>query len=761
MQRSEAYIVTSCFHSRLLTSCSGGGGGGGGPSLSRHLRHHLHLHHPQARIATVNTSSTTPPSTSSAEYLANWGIADLGVTDAWNAGATGQGVLVAVIDDGVQVSHSELSGKVLSSSRDIDTSRNVLFDNDNTHGSELSAIIAGNVNGAATVGVAFDATILGLRADNGAGQFSTADLATAIDVAIAEGAKVINLSLGSSSPSGTLFSNALERATDAGIIVVTSAGNDGAASVNYPGALATDANVSNGLIINAGSHGTSGVISSFSNRAGSAANFYVTAPGEDIIVPDFGLAGPTDPLFQACSGDTCRVQGTSYSAPHVSAAVALLLSAFPGLTPAQVVDLLLTSAADAGAPGVDTVYGYGRLDLDAAFLPVGTVSTPLSKNGAEVSQDTPIGLTSQAFGDGLTKDAAVWQTVGFDSYDRAFPTNLTTAWVAKARPIRAQAPKLWAISANSDAMTLSYSFTLDELYAIDDQLLGPGNTFQPSIRTQIKLSKNWTSQFVVDAPLFASVMDLTSSHRNLAENQTGIRLTRKFSEGMLLSLYSEQTNNNETILREAGNQASYAARLTSHTWLGVIETAVGTVEDNSSFLGVSWTPLAGKAPNSRTSYLEFSYRTQLTKDTVIGIGAEAGHSVMTSASWITSATPILSSTFGIGLQHSWTPTALEKAVGRYDGTISVQIKQPLRVESGTLSLTMPTANAYGRDSLKYSVRTLTPTPTGRELEFATSYELQSSKHLSLRTGISLIREPGHVRSARPVGAFEFGATIRF
>ncbi len=99
----------------------------------------------------------------------------------------------------------------------------------------------------------------------------------------------------------------------------------------------------------------------YSNKAGSAANGYLSAPGDDITTE--------------CDSTGCvRVSGTSFAAPQVSGALALLMQAFPNLSGRDAVDILLRTAADLGATGTDSTYGRGGLDLARAFAPVGTSS---------------------------------------------------------------------------------------------------------------------------------------------------------------------------------------------------------------------------------------------------------------------------------------------------------------------------------------------------------------------------------------------------
>ena len=178
----------------LLSACAGGGGGGGGgggivsppppPPVGPPVFPPLAPPHAPGDI----------PNLGSAEFLNNWGPAGVNAQVAWQNGATGAGVVVGVIDDGIDPNHPELVGRISPLSTDIVAGRNALVTTQ-SHGSEISSLIAGNYNGAQTVGVAYDATILAVRADTGGG-FGYTDLANALDYAVANNVDVINFSLG-------------------------------------------------------------------------------------------------------------------------------------------------------------------------------------------------------------------------------------------------------------------------------------------------------------------------------------------------------------------------------------------------------------------------------------------------------------------------------------------------------------------------------------------------------------------------------------
>ena len=176
---------------------------------------------------------------------------------------------------------------------------------------------------------------------------------------------MINISLGGSG-AGTSVVNAIDRATATGIIVIIAAGNDGTANPD-PFAEVANTAQARGLVIIAGSVGANNsrtpgadILSSFSDKAGNGAAHYLTAVGESVRAPDNNNAA-------------FLWTGTSFAAPQIAGAVALLAQAFPNLTGAQIVSILFASARDAGATGVDAVYGQGVLDLTKAFSPLGAI----------------------------------------------------------------------------------------------------------------------------------------------------------------------------------------------------------------------------------------------------------------------------------------------------------------------------------------------------------------------------------------------------
>lgn len=398
-----------------LAACGGGGGGGGTGTATPS---------PTPGVTPAPATVVTPvgPSVSSPEFTRSYGVGAIHAEAAYSRGASGKGITVAVLDTGVDTSGPELSGRGAAASIDLVAGRNQLVGD--RHGTYVAGIIASNFNNQGTVGVAFESTILSIRADSPGGScgdptcFTSADLARGIDYAVANGARVINISLGTGKgASGANVEAALQRAADAGLIITAATGNDGADVSDWPARYAVDPRFA-GALVGVGSLNSAGQRSSFSNAAGPAAGGFLFAPGESVI---------TD-----CNGTSCwQVSGTSFAVPHVSGGLALLLQAFPNLSGRAALDILFHSARDLGAPGNDAVYGWGALDLSRAFAPLGSLSVPTAGSGmvADSVAGTSMGA---AFGDAVQSSAALG-TVGWDVYQRPFATDLGRAY-AGARP---------------------------------------------------------------------------------------------------------------------------------------------------------------------------------------------------------------------------------------------------------------------------------------------------------------------------------------
>jgi hypothetical protein len=353
-----------------------------------------------------------------AEYRRSNGAVTAQAIGAYQAGATGSGVIAAVIDSGVNAASSEFAGRISPLSRDLVGSRGI--SDDDGHGTAVSGTLLAARDNVGIHGIAFGATLLALRADaidscatEKGCSFSSTVIAQGFDAATAARARVINVSLGGGS-APLLLRSAVARAAAAGAVTVLSAGNDSNPEVD-PFASSLQA-AAPGTVIIAGGLDDTRVIGSYSNRAGAAAAFYLAALGTRVRSFDQ-------------TGAAFLYTGTSEAAPIISGAVALLAQAFPDLTPVQIVDILLRTADDLGDTGTDAVYGRGALNITRAFAPIGTLS--IDKVAAPVGNATT--LLGSAVGSGDAIGMALAAVPVTDGYGRRYAVDLGAA-------LRRQAP---------------------------------------------------------------------------------------------------------------------------------------------------------------------------------------------------------------------------------------------------------------------------------------------------------------------------------
>ncbi|MGH9037068.1 MAG: S8 family peptidase, partial [Acidimicrobiia bacterium] len=326
----------------------------------------------------------------------------------------GRGVVVAVVDSGVDAAHEDLTGAVLAG-WDTTTDTPGGTTDRQGHGTHVAGIIAARVgNGAGMAGTAPGVRILPVRVlgDNGTGALS--DVIEGIDWAVDHGADVINLSLGGPG-GGSVFRTVLDNARKRGVVVVAAAGNDALKGnpVIYPGAdpdaIAVASIQPNGL------------------RAPSS----TWGPWVDLAAPGASIVAPCPDSASMCAqarsydsslpSGYARLSGTSMASPHVAAAAALLLSARPDLTPAEIQALLQTTAGDLGAPGTDSEFGAGLIDPQEALARLRPGPSPVLNPGPAPSQ-----------GDGY------W-VVGSDGQVMAFGAAPALGGASSAAPIVAAA----------------------------------------------------------------------------------------------------------------------------------------------------------------------------------------------------------------------------------------------------------------------------------------------------------------------------------
>ena len=287
-------------------------------------------------------------------YSSQWAPDKIGAEEAWDT-TTGDGdVVVAIIDTGIQKTHSEMSGKLVTYEYDHHNDDNDASD-DHGHGTHVAGITGAafdNSSGIASIGG--DTKLMALKVLGSSGSGSSSNVAAGIEDAADEGAHIANLSLGSSSFS-SVMRDAVNYANNRGVLVISASGNNGSSALHYPAAYTAS------MAIGA---------STSTDRRASFSNYGTWL---DIVAPGVSIHS-----LGCCTGNRYTDKsGTSMAAPVVSGVAALLLAIDDTLTNDQLRDILNESATDIGTPGPDIYTGDGRVDAaDAVATADAGVATP-------------------------------------------------------------------------------------------------------------------------------------------------------------------------------------------------------------------------------------------------------------------------------------------------------------------------------------------------------------------------------------------------
>jgi type VII secretion-associated serine protease mycosin len=296
-----------------------------------------------------------------------WALGNIQAYEAWEI-TTGNNIVIAVLDTGVDGSHPDMGNKVLpgyNAVTETDQASDV-----NGHGTAVAGLIAARTdNETGIAGMCWGCSILPVKVLNERGSGSDFVVARGIRWATDAGARIINLSLGGTGDTHVLR-EAVEYAHSRGVVVVAATGNERQKGnpISYPAAYPQ--------VLAVGGTGNTDTITGFSN----------TGDYVDIAAPSVGLWT----TIVSDDRDYGPPNGTSFSSPYVAGVAALVFSLRPDLANTDVKCVLEASADDQGAPGKDPEYGWGRLNaLRAVQLAQEYTGCPL--------QEAPASNTNAAF----------------------------------------------------------------------------------------------------------------------------------------------------------------------------------------------------------------------------------------------------------------------------------------------------------------------------------------------------------------------------
>lgn len=326
---------------------------------------------PHIKFAEVDRALALQQTANDPYYSNAWHLPKIGAPTAWDQG-TGTGVTVAILDTGVDASHPDLVGRLVSGWNAADRGFNT--SDINGHGTRVAGVVAANTNnGVGVASIAWRASLMPVRVTNSSDGYAYfSDIASGLTWAADHGARVANISYGAT-PSSTISSAAQYMISKGGVVAVA-AGNSGS-DLGY---------ANNPYMIS-----VSATTSSDQKASWSSYGEYV-----DVAAPGAGI------WTTSRGGGYGSASGTSFASPATAAVLALIKSVNSSLAPGKVEDVLKSTAVDLGTSGTDRLYGAGRIDAAAA------VSAALSTSASD-TQAPSVQITSPGNGANVSGLVAV------------------------------------------------------------------------------------------------------------------------------------------------------------------------------------------------------------------------------------------------------------------------------------------------------------------------------------------------------------------
>ncbi len=758
-----------------LAGCGGGGGARPSPTPA-----------PPSAPAPSPTPTPTPPPAANfntAEVRRSDGVNFHGAITAYQAGATGQGVLAGVVDDGIDEDSPEFAGRISPLSADVAGARGI--NGEGSHGTNVAQVLLGAKNDAGTMGIAYNAGLLVLRADRPGScaaddpgteesgcQFTGTAIAAALDRAVTAGARVVNISLGGDDPPTATLRSAVQRATAAGLIIILSAGNEGDTTANgndpnNPGRFAqVMRDAGGGLVIIVGSVDENGTSSPFSNRAGAYSASYLAALGEGVCCAYENGALRTEGNF------VFLLNGTSFAAPQVAGAVALLAQAFPSLSSQQIVQLLYQSARDAGAAGEDAVFGRGILDIARAFQPMG--ATTLAGTATAVDLGSALGLLGGPMGDAGTGRAGAVTGLVTDGFGRAFNVDFGQS-LAPRRPDFKLAGAIGGLVRQQSAASRATALSLVTAPGGGDALAGlsfhdaaRARTLAASVVTRLDAQTRigfaagrGTGGLLAgergDSGHAMLIGDAANEGLGFAA-QPGIAamLRRRVAGGHHVSLLMEDgwvsgvRWQDDPVLRYRSGRDSRYQRIGA-AWdgrFGAARAALGGswLRESDSLLGARLGPVFG-AGGATSLVGEASICIELADGWNLS-GAWRQMWTRPDRGGLVAGGALWASAFSVDVART--------TLFRPGDRAALRFAQPMRVARGGIDLMLPVAHDYASGRTDFGRRSYNLAPTGRELVVEASYAL-SLLGGDLVANSWWRKDPGHI-AALPD---DRGAALRF
>lgn len=701
-----------------------------------------------------------------AESYAPW-LMQIGIdSKIASAAKWGRGQIIGVVDTGIDANNARFAPGQVSSRKSSCAAVTFAcangFADDNGHGTAVASIAAASgsmpfatlYGGYATpagsfVGAAPAANIIAQKVLNAAGRGYTTDVASGVRKAVDAGARVINLSMTYNNDPYSV--DAINYAAAKGAFVVWAAGNGARALLGNLDTAGLSAEAIQRLVF-AGSVNAANGASSFTNTPGSGglvdaagnktayARRWIMAPGENIVAA----------YTPAGSSGLAYWTGTSMAAPLVSGSLMLLQNTWPILkTQGTTANLLLATALDLGAPGMDGIYGNGLVNLQSAFRPFGPL-TVTNANGESIPVASLTGslIGSGALGNLPATRSRLARYTALDGYARNFSVDLSgliksPSTAARLNPLPTHAyvgPKVMRYAGSELALFLQGSspagehlgeFGYPDLYPPRQ---GGYLAYTDDAATSIAFGYGASNSYAYAKALynddsFARQFDdfEISSVYHLAQGGGQFTYGRRMNRDTRFAVsYADRATGAGGALAGASSAAQmklgvsyrFDDRLSGGFTIGRVEESnslLGAAYENNSFLSLG---------RNETRVIGFS----------LGYALGRGSSLLLNAEFAATKNSIAS---GDGLfagtrnvqSRAYGMSYLGRNLWQKRDQLLLSVKQPLRVVSGSVGVVAPAIDEFGY--AHYASEWNKLLPAGHAADYLLSYSAPLGRNRTL------------------------------
>ena len=471
--------------------------------------------------------------------------------------------------------------------------------------------------------------------------------------------------------------------------------------------------------------GGNGEISSFSNRCGIAANWCIAAPGSGVNFVFYGPAesqsvpGTVDPVFSRRG--IASSSGTSLAAPFVTGGLALMKDVFRGqLSNTQLVTRLFATANKRGQYASRAIYGQGLMDLGAATSIVGnpviTLGASVDSGGIALT-DTSMQL-GFSFGDAFHRSLNGQEVMALDQLQAPF-------WFSLSDFINP------TFASSNDLRRSVQSSLIENQVRVQSNDFGERTWKFSPLLSDYRAGKHDYSNFEAQFGQLHLTGGSSSSHLGLANGS--LATSFQSSLNTAISVFTTADNKSRG-LPVSGLTMFYtpSLKVPAYMTLGTVSEresvmrskslgAFGSVAANSLFFGTG------------TSVEVGSWR-------VSGEGELGVFNPKVNGGMIKKMSPLTTSAFSIQARRQIDS----------DKSLSFDVSQKLRVESGTARLSVPVARTH-EGSVSYSNRNVELIPSGRQVDFSIRWDHSLNRIGRFSLESAIIKDPGHIRGAKPEG----------